>query len=162
MHDSTLMRMLHGVADFREQFQSSVAAKPLLVGVPRDWRSRDEFHRDKRLRTERRVSGAGLEYLRDVRMPEARQQLRFVLKAVQHMPTERGPAQHLQRDGSRGAALRGLVYDTGGAVPHNFLDEVAGEFATCNEIEPISGTHGVERGGAGRFEKGIRRFVAVQ
>ena len=78
MDDALLVCVLDGVTDLREQFQPFVGGKIILVALVRDFNAAHQLHDEVR---PARLSRAGIENFRDVRMIHQRQRLPLRLES---------------------------------------------------------------------------------
>ncbi len=95
MDDAFAVRVLHGGAHLREQFESRVDRQLVAVTERDDRIALDQFHHEERAPARR---GAGIEHAGDVRVVHQGQRLPLLLEARDHLPGVHAELDDLQRD----------------------------------------------------------------
>ena len=109
MNQSAPVRVLHGVADPRDQFEPLARVERVRCGIVPERFTQDELHREMRLRTEAGIGGAGLVDLRDARMLQPAERLRLALEAAQELRVGQAWLDDFQRDDPARVILFRLV-----------------------------------------------------
>ena len=108
--DALLMRVMHGVADPRQELQPLARCEPAALAYALSVLADHQLHREERLPASAGVGGPGLEDLRDSRMLQPPQHLGFLLESAERGRRDESRANHLQRDDSAGPLLLRLVH----------------------------------------------------
>src|SRR5262245_59870137 len=110
MDDSTLMRMMDRFADSRHQFEPLARTLAVRFHVLGERFAPNELHCEVRLRTEAGVGGARLVDLRDTRVLQATEGLRFQLKASDEVGTSQAGVDHFKSDDAMWTVLLRLIH----------------------------------------------------
>ncbi len=144
MDDALLVRVLHRVGDLGQDLQTVLRGQVVERRVLQDRPAADQLHREVGLRPGAGLEGARLVDLRDARVLQAPQHVRFVLEAREHLGRRHAGVDHLERHRAARAVLLGLVDDAHAALAElgedPVLPDAVGDHLAGNGLS-LTGRH---------------------
>ena len=113
MNHTTLVRMLHALANLKHLAHTRSRVELARIGIGEQVATTDQFHRQERDRRSMARIDPCREYVRDIRMIEQGERLTFELEAAQGVWVILRTTQYLERD----FTLRLLLFGKGSMLP---------------------------------------------
>ena len=138
MNDALSVRVLHRVADLRDEVEAASQIEGLLMGEGSERGPRDVLHREERKRTAPQLfddGDVGLDDAGDADMLKPSQQTRFTKKAWDRSPGIVEIPEHLDRDLALGARLPREV-DGAHAAATELAEHTVGSDSNRNRRRP--------------------------